>query len=404
MRRLLTLMVLSFSFCGSLMCDGAVAFDDPSPQQLSKWLKRFPAADTDKDGTLTVKEAAAFRKKLTSVGQSRRKGATKTFQANPGWDLDRFPDHAVSYKTPAEIKDIYARQVKGNKQAVMSYDKPTDGALRIVATGHSFMAPGFQTLPLITRAAGLKAPPLNTHTGGGMTGSARYKWEQENGIYQFDKKPVPKLLASISNAKWDAMMWGPYYNDRPKYYSCWIDFCLKYNPDMKFYLADAWPQLEQFDPEPTSESALTYAAIAKLGAEKNKTTAGSINTLNKQYPGRLFVMPTSNAMVLAVREYHAGNLPGVDGIHKSLGRKERSLWRDHLGHLGPGLEDLEGYVFYATMYGKSPELIEGDIRRRKPNSYPTAEMDKVFRRIAWEAVVNHPLSGVVDKDGDGLND
>ena len=138
--------------------------------------------------------------------------------------------------------------------------------------------------------------------------------------------------------------------------------------------------------------------------EKNEATAVSVGKLNKLYPGRIFVMPTSDAMVLAVREYHAGNLPGVEGLHKSLGRKERSLWRDHLGHLGPGLEDLEGYVFYATLYGKSPELIEGDIRRRKPNSYPTAEMDKVFRRIAWEAVSNHPLSGVVDKDGDGIND
>ena len=61
-----------------------------------------------------------------------------------------------------------------------------------------------------------------------------YKWEQENGIFEFDGKPLPKLLAAISNAKWEAMIWGPYSNDRPEFYTCWIDFCEKYNPGMKY--------------------------------------------------------------------------------------------------------------------------------------------------------------------------
>jgi hypothetical protein len=54
-------------------------------------------------------------------------------------------------------------------------------ALRMVGTGHSFMAPGYKTLPLICRAAGFEQP-LHLHTGGGMTGSARFKWEQEDGV------------------------------------------------------------------------------------------------------------------------------------------------------------------------------------------------------------------------------
>jgi hypothetical protein len=109
-------------------------------------------------------------------------------------------------------------------------------------------------------------------------------------------------------------------------------------------------------------------------------------------------------MVLAVREYHNGNLPGIEGIHKFIGKKERSLWKDHLGHLGPGLEDLEGYVFYATIYGRSPELIDARIRPDNGRTFPGKELDRVFRKIAWEAVINNPLSGVADKDGDGLRD
>ena len=65
-------------------------------------------------------------------------------------------------------------------------------------------------------------------------------------------------------------MWGPYFNDRPVYYSCWIDFCLQYNPDMKFFLSDAWPQLYQLEPQPTSEKDLTAETIARMGKEKTR--------------------------------------------------------------------------------------------------------------------------------------
>ena len=87
-----------------------------------------------------------------------------------------------------------------------------------------------------------------------------------------------------------------------------------------------------------------------------------------------------------------------------IGKKERSLWRDRLGHLGPGFGNLEGYVFYATIYGRSPELIEGDIRFGGTPDYPSPALDRVFRKIAWQAVINNPLSGVTDKDGDGVGD
>ncbi len=361
-------------------------------QQRERWLKRFPQADTNKDGELSENEVRAFVSKM--AGRRGGAGVTKAFTPDPGWKKERFPDNAVCYKTPGEIKEIYSGVRDGRSKParpVTSYEKPRDGSLRIVGTGHSFMAPGYQSFPRIAREAGFSQPKPLTHTGGGMTGSARYIWEKENGIFGFNAKPLPRLLSSIANAKWDAMTWGPYYQDQPEYYACWIEFCLKYNPDMKFYIADAWPQLEQFRTPPKSEDELTYEAIAKLGAERNGSTATIVNELNRRFPKRVFVMPTSDAMVLAVREYHKGNMPGIEGIHTAVGGKKRSLWRDELGHLGPGLGELEGYVFYATMYQRSPESIKPT---PKPGAFPGKELDATFRRIAWEAVRNHPLSGV----------
>jgi len=56
------------------------------------------------------------------------------------------------------------------------------------------------------------------------------------------------------------------------------------------------------------------------------------------------------------------------------------------------------------MYGRSPELIDGDIRLGGSADYPSRELDRVFRKIAWQAVVNNPLSGVTDEDGNGVDD
>jgi hypothetical protein len=312
-----------------------------------------------------------------------------------GWKADRFPDHAACYKTPKEIAYLYAATLGNSKeQAVASYAKPTDGSLRIVGTGHSFMAPGYGTLPAIAKAAGFGQQQLLIHGGGGVTGSARYKWEEENGIFAFDGKPVPKLLASIANGQWDAMMWGPYFFDRPAYYTCWIDFCLKYNPQMKFYLVDTWPSIGGLSRLPASEDELTIEVITQMCSLPQTSFTKIVQALNEKYPGKVFLVPMCDAMLLAAKKYKDGKLPGIEGIHKLVGKKDRSLWVDQIGHLGPGFNVLEGYVFYATLYGRSPESITDRITR---GDFPSPELEREFRSIAWQAVTHNPLSGVTDK-------
>jgi hypothetical protein len=401
---LLFAVTIGFSFSSS--CE---AQDDPSAQQLEDLLKRFPDADADRNGKLSIEEATAYRRNLRAERikkrgvPNRQQGAPRTFKVDPGWDLDRFPEHAVCYKSPKGIEAIYEKTLAGEQPAVVSFEKPTDGAVRIVGTGHSFMAPGYRTFPIICTAAGF-SQPLYTHTGGGITGSARYKWEQENGIFQFDGEPTPKLLSSIANAKWDAMIWGPYFDDRPEYYSCWVEFCLKYNPQMKFYLSDAWPQLRQLEKNPKSEDFFTAEVFDRIGAERRSITAKIVESLRGENPDRVFILPTCDAMVLAGKHFLRGELPGIDGIHRVIGKQQRSLWTDQLGHIGPGFDRLEGYVFYATIYGRSPELIKEEIKFQGDGDFPSSQLDQTFRKIAWQAVIGHPLSGVTDQDGDGIDD
>lgn len=386
-----------------------------SERQLSQLLKRFPGADANGDGKLTQEEFEAAREQFQRSRQGNARAAAQpkaTLQFDPGWEKDEFPPHAVSLKSPDEIMAIYKNGAAGQTPAAasdaLSFPKPAEGIMRIVGTGHSFMAPGYRTLPAITRAAGFEQP-FSLHTGGGVKGSARYKWEQENGIFEFDGKPLPKLLAAISNAEWEAMIWGPYGNDRPEFYTCWIDFCEQYNPGMKFFLSDAWPAPGQvrmvfnLTANPESEAFFTDEVYDQLSAHANAGFAGLVKTL-RESSDEVYILPTHAAMTEAAKRFIRGELPGVEGLYKIIGGKERSIWADKIGHLSPGFDRLEGYVFYATLYGKSPELISAPIKFNKNPSFLSADLDKVFREIAWKAVVEHPLSGVTDKNKNGIGD
>ncbi len=386
-----------------------------SESRLAQLLKRFPEADLNGDGKLTAEEFQAARQQSQETEQrnARQAAAARAIpKFDPGWEKDEFPPHAVSLKTPEEIMAIYKSGEAGRTYAgaadALSFPKPADGVLRIVGTGHSFTAPGYRTLPAITRAAGFEQP-LSLHNGGGRTGSVSYKWEQENGIFEFDGKPLPKLLAAISNAEWEAMIWGPYTADRPKFYTSWINFCEQYNPGMKYFVIDGWPTLGQVEMvfkrkgNPESESFFTNEVFDQLNAPANTGFAGLVNTL-RETTEDVYVLPTRAAMTEAAKRFNRSELPGVEGLYKVIGGKENSIWADQRGHLGPGFDRLEGYVFYATLYGKSPELISAPIKFDKNPSFLSDDLDKIFREIAWKAVVEHPLSGVTDKNRNGIGD
>ena len=154
---------------------------------------------------------------------------------------------------------------------------------------------------------------------------------------------------------------------------------------------------------PESDAFFTDEVFDRMHAVAGKSFADLIKSV-RETSEQVYVLATRAAMTEAAKRFNRGELPGVEGLYTVVGGKQNSIWRDQRGHLGPGFDRLEGYVFYATLYGKSPEHISVPIKFNTNPSFLTDDLDKIFREIAWKAVVEHPLSGVTDKNGNGIGD
>ncbi len=363
--------VIRFSLLGSVLIVVSIAVaQDP---RLATLLERFPAADTDKDGTLTVAEATDFLRK--------RRGGNR--------------DQNSTIFVPGEVEMKEA--IEGGK--ALSFPRSEDGSRRIAMTGHSWVAPGIKTLPPLAEAAGYAGHRQVTHTGGGGTGAANAIWLKEFGKWKDGVAAKPTLIPAIATGEWDVMTWGPYIADKPAYYTQWIDLCQQHNPATIFFLQDAWPR---FDPGyKTMQPEVIAAAIAgEHEVIQAEMFAPLYRAFEKDYPGRVHVIPVSAALVDLMKQFAAGKVEHMTCIDEAKRDDEIGFYRDG-GHLSrsSGVEHLVGYGYFSMLYRRSPETVEGYAPQGVPQAF-----DRQMRAAIWKAVIESPFAGIDDADGDGMAD
>lgn len=348
--------------------------------RLKRALEQYPEADADGDGVLTFDEARAYLQK--------RAGADSALRNRPEFQTEIF-------KATAEQLDAAMQaETAANRQEPLQF--PKGDGLRIVSSGHSWVAPAMRTLPDIARAAGFEAQRLRSHTSGGGTGSANSIWRKELGQYG-DEPAKPILLPAIATGQWDVMTWGMYYGDVPEHYTQWMDVCLQKNRDMVFYVQDGWPT---YGPElKTLEKTEALARIDARQTEVQTLLQPLYDDFDRRYPGKVRFIPAGAAVCEMIHRYYDGRLPEFDCVSEHLGGT-CGIFRDG-GHLSKvsGLEWLDGYVYFAALYGRSPE----SIRDWRPQGV-AENVDQAMRQAAWKAVCSSPYSGVVDADQDGVDD
>ena len=354
----------------ALLATSATADETKKPKaETPEWFSRF---DKNNDGVLDENETSANQRRL----------------------LDTDKNGVV---TPAEAraygKRIKERKRRGGRQIIQKADdlisrKKTGEGLWVVSIGHSCVVPAVEPTIAISRAAGFKNHMHFMQFNGGSGGAPRTQW-----IYEGRRQQAKPALES---KQIDVMTFGHLLDYRGRTIGCavedyerWIDFAMKHNPEIKFYIQDLWPWLpgDERTVDMTKFSFEEYAA-------NMKTSTDSLNdvvvALKKTYPDRIHVLPAGQAMTELVRRVSNKEVKGVDAI--LLGQEQLKaglkvgLYRDKI-HPTNLIASMQGYIYYACLYGKNPVDLEYA-------SYDDRELYRVLREIAWETVIKNPYTGV----------
>ena len=113
-----------------------------------------------------------------------------------------------------------------------------------------------------------------------------------------------------------------------------------------------------------------------------------IRALNKQF-GRsvLYIAPAPQAVIALREKIIAGQAPGL--------KQQEDLFTDALGHGKPPLMALVAYCDFAVIYRRSPVgLPVPAILKQAKLGDQEASLNRLLQELAWEAVLQHPLSGL----------
>jgi len=113
-----------------------------------------------------------------------------------------------------------------------------------------------------------------------------------------------------------------------------------------------------------------------------------IRELNKKYGKTImYVAPAPQALIALREKIIAGEAPGL--------KVQEDLFTDALGHGKPPLMALVAYVNYSTIYRRSPVgLPVPTILKQAKLGDQEEALNRLLQELAWDAVVQHPLSGV----------
>jgi hypothetical protein len=132
----------------------------------------------------------------------------------------------------------------------------------------------------------------------------------------------------------------------------------------------------------------TVEEIRSLHADYFKSIDQHVQQLNKRSGKQvLYVIPAGQAAILLREKIIAGEAPGL--------KEQNDLFRDAIGHPTPPLRALVAYCHFAVVYRSSPvglplpTILKGGKNRDK-----NAVLNRLLQELAWQAVRQHPPSGV----------
>ena len=288
-------------------------------QRLKQALKRFPDADANKDGVLTLDEAKAYRNKRKG-GQKKAK-RTDVASTNP---------------------EFAERKTEGP-------------GYNCLFMGHSFFIPVARTFEAFPAQYGVPNHQQKMIMHGGGNGAPGKLWMQ--------RRQEAESILKTGQVDVLGMTYYP-TNSEFEDYKNWVDLARKYNPKTKFFVGLPWM---------TNGGQISIDEYAKRSDASDAKLRAIVARLRKAYPDNEFLYAEyGHASTILKRKVEAGEIPEIT---KLLGRGTEFLYRDPVGHANPAVWHFAALVWTRTLYNV-------DLQKTRIDSPITMDLRKYATDIA----------------------
>ena len=169
----------------------------------------------------------------------------------------------------------------------------------------------------------------------------------------------------------------------------------EHNPNIRVTVQEFWLPNDTYEPRYPLESrkqidhdATDLAELRKKQARYDHDVDEFVYTINNRLGRDVIVtVPVGQATVALREKIVAGQAPGL--------KQQWDLFRDGWGHPQPPLQVLSAYCHFAVIYRRSPvglPLPSSLIKANKPEW--DTKLNHLLQELAWNAVTQHPMSGV----------
>ena len=172
-----------------------------------------------------------------------------------------------------------------------------------------------------------------------------------------------------------------------------VTLALEHNKDIRVIVQPIWLRWDIYEPTTkrpvkVDHNDINGEELRQRHSEHFRKMDEHILKLNKKY-GRtvMYIAPAPQALIALREKIITGKAPGL--------KTQEDLFTDALGHGTAPLKALVAYVDYATIYRRSPVglPVPAILKQAKLGENEEA-LNGLLQELAWDAVLQHPLSGL----------
>lgn len=278
---------------------------------------------------------------------------------------------------------LFANQVG---RAGAKAEQPSIAGQRVFSCGHSFHVFVPNILKDIAKSAGIQS---HVQVGLSPIGGSRViqHWDVVDDKF--------KAKAALASGKIDVLTLSPIFlpDDGIEKFAA---LALEHNPKVRVTVQEFWMPFDrgitEFPPKDrpkdVERDSKTPTQLREMHAQYFKMMDDHVRSLNKKFGKQaLFVVPVGQAVIALRERIIDGKAPGL--------KTQSELFTDPIGHVKAPVQVLNAYCHYAVIYGRSPVglPVPAVLGKTKDNADAEA-LNRLLQELAWDAVRQHPLSGV----------